>query len=150
MSWTARGAPERGAARYLLPRGRRGNRPAPPMKIPTRDELRAELAGFDDTRKKVVGGMLALMFQSPEKARDRDWLAEQFTQVSLLTGQFEDIEHAHEGVEVAQGWIRENIDPVLNACFALFVLVAEDVQQDEAAAELTTSDAMLRALSYFG
>ena len=69
------------------------------MKIPTRDELRVELAGFDDTRKKVVGGMLALMFQSPEKARDRDGLAEQFTQVSLLTGQFEGVEHAHEGVE---------------------------------------------------
>lgn len=121
-----------------------------PMNIPTRDELRAELAGFDETRKKVVGGMLALMFQSPEKARDRDWLAEQFTQVSLLTGQFEDVEHAHEGLEVAQGWIRSNIDPVLNACFALFVLVAEDVQQEDAAAELTTADAMLRALAYFG
>jgi len=120
------------------------------MKIPSRAELRAELAGFDETRKKVAGGMLALMFQSPEKARDREWLAEQFTQVALLTGQFEDVEHAHEGLEVAQGWIRSNIDPVLNACFALFVIVAEDVQGDEEADELTTSDAMLRALAYFG
>ncbi|MDB2577227.1 hypothetical protein N9Z54_08525 [Planctomycetota bacterium] len=119
------------------------------MKIPTRDELRAELAGFDETRKKVIGGMLAIMFQSPEKARDRGWLAEQFTQVALLTGQFEAVEHAHEGVEVAQAWIRSNIDPVLNACFALFIIVAEDVQGDEAAKELTTSDAMLRALAYF-
>jgi len=120
------------------------------MDIPTRDELRVELAGFDENRKKVVGGVLALMFRSPERARDRDWMAEQFTQVALLTGQFEEVEHAHEGLELAQAWVRDNIDPVLNACFALFVHVAEDVQRDERAAELTTADAMLRALAYFG
>ena len=117
-----------------------------PANIPTRDELRAELAGFDETRKKVVGGMLALMFQSPEKAGPTGWRSSS-PRSPCSPG-------SSRTPSTSQGWSPgldpSNIDPVLNACFALFVLVAEDVQQEDAAAELTTADAMLRALAYFG
>ena len=72
------------------------------MALPDRTALRTELQTFDDVEKKVVGGMLAAMFGQPAKIRDREWMSEQFTQVALLTGQFEDVEHAHDGVERAQ------------------------------------------------
>ena len=118
------------------------------MPVPTRAELRQELALYDETKKKVVGGLLAVMFRSPDRVREREWIVEQFTQVALLTGQFDAIEHAHEGVEAAQAWIRENVDALLNACFALFVHVAEDLGEGDGEA-VSPSDAMLQALTYF-
>ena len=119
------------------------------MPLPSRDELRADLAQFDETKKKVVGGVLAVMFRTPDRVRDREWIVEQFTQVALLTGQFENVEHAHEGVDVAQEWIRENIDNTLNACYALFLHVADDMGAREGEPP-SPSDAMLQALTYFG
>lgn len=118
------------------------------MPVPTRDVLRADLARYDETKKKVVGGLLAVMFRSPDRVRDREWIVEQFTQVALLTGQFDHVEHAHEGVEVAQAWVRENIDGVLNACFALFLHVADDLGGEDAGT-VSPSDALIQALTYF-
>ena len=120
-----------------------------PVNVPDRDELRRTLAGFDDVRTKVVGGVLAAMFSSPERVRDREWISEQFTQVALLTGEFEDAGEAHEGVEVARAWIRSHIHEVLNACYALFVHVAEDLRQRHGEAPFSASDAMIQALGYF-
>ncbi|MEM9381510.1 MAG: hypothetical protein AAGB93_16265 [Planctomycetota bacterium] len=112
------------------------------MSLPSRDQLRADLARFDEMQKKVVGGVLAVMFRTPDRVRDREWIVEQFTQVALLTGEF-------EGVEAAQQWVREHIDATLNACYALFLHVADDLRsRDET--ERTASEAMLQALNYFG
>ena len=119
------------------------------MQVPSRDDLRATLAEFDETQTKVAGGVLAVMFQEPKKVQDRDWMSEQFTQVALLTGQFEHVEHAHEGLEIAQGWIQKNISPILNACFALFVHTAEDMRTKHAENAFSASDAMIQALGYF-
>ena len=119
------------------------------MQVPSRETLRASLADFDETRKKLVGGMLAVMFASPDKIRDREWISEQFTQVALLTGRFEGVEHAHEGVEIAREWISENLTPVMNACYALFVHVADDMRQRHGEASFSASDAMIQALAYF-
>ena len=119
------------------------------MKVPPRAELRRTLAGFDDMRTKVVGGVLAAMFSSPERVRDREWISEQFTQVALLTGEFEDVGEAHEGFEAARSWIRAHIDEVLSACYALFVHVAEDLRQRHGDESFSASDAMILALGYF-
>ena len=120
------------------------------MEVPSRDALRQDLAAFDETDKKIVGGVLAVMFESPDKIRDPEWISEQFTQVALLTGQFETVDHAHDGVEAAQAWIRVNLDRILNACFALFVHVAEDMQASHPEGGFAPSDAMVQALGYFG
>lgn len=119
------------------------------MELPNRSTLRRQLAQFDDLRTKIVGGVLAVMFGSPDKIRDRDWMAEQFTQVTLLTGHFDGDEHAHEGAERATRWIQDNIHPILNACFALFVHVAEDMREAHGQDSFSASDAMVQALSYF-
>ncbi|MEM8709947.1 MAG: hypothetical protein AAGG01_03265 [Planctomycetota bacterium] len=119
------------------------------MQVPSRAELRASLAAFDEVQTKVAGGVLAVMFGQPKQVQDREWMSEQFTQVALLTGQFEEAEHAHEGLDQAQAWIRANISPILNACFALFVHVAEDMRQQHGEGEFSASDAMIQALGYF-
>ena len=119
------------------------------MHVPSRDQLRATLAHFDDVQTKAAGGVLAVMFGEPTRVQDREWMAEQFTQVALLTGQFDEVEHAHEGLEIAQRWIQANISPVLNACYALFVHVAEDMHQQHGEGAFSASDAMIRALGYF-
>ncbi len=123
------------------------------MPVPSRDELRCELANLDATQKKLVGGVLAVLFQRPERIRDREWLVEQFTQVVLLAAdegglgeKLAATQHAHQGVDVVQEYVRRNIDRVLNACIALFVHVADDVRGAEGA---TATDAMLQALTYF-
>ncbi len=121
----------------------------PPMEVPSRQDLRRDLSTFDEVQTKVAGGMLAVMFASPDRVKDREWMSEQFTQVALLTGQFEEAEHAHEGVEVAQAWIKANITAVLNACFALFVHVAEDMRGRHGSETFSASDAMIQALGYF-
>ena len=119
------------------------------MQVPSRDDLRATLSEFDETQTKVAGGVVAVMFAEPTRVRDREWMSEQFTQVALLTGQFEESGHAHEGLEVAQSWIQANITPVLNACFALFVHTADDLRQQHGERAFSASDAMIQALGYF-
>ncbi len=119
------------------------------MQVPSRDELRASLVKFDEIQTKVVGGMLAVMFGEPDRVQDREWMCEQFTQVALLTGQFEEVEHAHEGLEIAQRWIQSNISPLLNASYALFVHVADDLGQEPNGESFRASDAMIQALGYF-
>ncbi|QDV05267.1 hypothetical protein Poly30_07630 [Planctomycetes bacterium Poly30] len=89
------------------------------------------------------------MFGEPTRVQDREWMSEQFTQVALLTGQFDEVEHAHEGLEIAQQWIQANISTVLNACYALFVHVADDMRQEHGERPFSASDAMIQALGYF-
>jgi hypothetical protein len=106
-----------------------------------REELRRTLAGFDERRKKIIGALLAVMFRDASRVRDREWIAEQFTEVALLAGQF-------ESPEALQGWVRENIHPILNSSYALFAVVGEDLAS-RAATGFTHAEAMFAALSYF-
>lgn len=120
------------------------------MALPDRDALRAQLTHFDDVERKVVGGMLAVIFAAPDRIRDREWMAEQYTQVALVTGQFEEAEHAHEGFERAREWIRAHIGEHLGACIALFVHVAEDMRRQHGEeGGFSAADAMVQALGYF-
>ena len=108
------------------------------MAIPERAALRTELQDFDDIEKKVVGGMLAVMFGQPAKIRDREWMSEQFTQVALLTGQFEDVEHAHDGVERAQEWLRNGAKPseTVHSIFKRQGVYTEDLERSKLAGKV--------------
>ena len=59
------------------------------MEAPTQEDVRGALAGFDDQRQKIVAAMLTVMIENPTRVRDREWIAEQLTQVTLLAGEFE-------------------------------------------------------------
>lgn len=87
------------------------------------------------------------MIQHPSRVSEREWIAEQFTQVTLLAGDFEDVGSVQEGVAAVQQYVRENIVPVLEACYALFRCVGADMaaRADESP---TRADAVARALEY--
>ena len=38
--------------------------------------LRATLAAFDPRQQKIVGGVVAVMIENPERVRDREWMVE--------------------------------------------------------------------------
>lgn len=115
-----------------------------------RTDLRATLAHFDERRKKIVGGVLAVMIENPGRIREREWIAEQFTQVVLLASGLEDVDDAQDGLAQIQTYARENIAPILNACYRLFQVVAEDLAASAGEEGFTREDAMVRALEYFG
>lgn len=120
----------------------------PPSSVPDRDALRASLAELDERGRKVVGGMMAVLFANPGRVREREWVTEQFTQVVLLAGEFEEGDGAQDAVGVVQAYVRDHIDPLLNACFALFLVVGDDLAA-RVADGVTQEDAMLQAFSYF-
>lgn len=115
--------------------------------IPDRAALRAELSGFEDREKQIVGALFALMIAHPERVKDREWISEQF--VRLAGVHFDGEATRGGGVSLPpelEAYTLEYSAPVLNACYALFVRVGEDLT------ESTDSDAnaaVHRALAYF-
>ncbi|MFT4540317.1 MAG: hypothetical protein ACI841_000596 [Planctomycetota bacterium] len=115
---------------------------------PDSQALRTTLQAFDERQKKIVGGMITVMIQNPESVRDREWVVEQFTHLVLLAGDFEDVGGSHEGVELVQKYVQTQIDDLLNATFALFQQVAQDMASAESS-EQARDRAVAQALSYF-
>jgi hypothetical protein len=114
-----------------------------------RTHLRSHLAGLDARQRKIVGGVLAVMIENPERVREREWITEQFTQVVLLACEFEDVGSVQEGVERVQTYAREQLDPLLSACYQLFTVTAEDLAP-RLAEGVSREDALAHALGYLG
>ena len=113
-----------------------------------REALRATLATFDQRQRKIVGGVIAVMIENPQRVKEREWITEQFTQITLLACGFEDVDSVQDGMEQVQGYVQEQIDPVLNACYQLFGCVAEDLAP-RLSEGITKEDAVAHALGYF-
>ena len=113
-----------------------------------RPALRATLSAMDERQKKIVGGVLAVMIENPERVREREWISEQFTQVVLLACDFEDVGSVDEGVGRIQAYAQEHIDPLLSACYQLFAVTAEDLAP-RVPEGLTREDALAHAMGYF-
>jgi len=112
-----------------------------------RQGLRATLATFDDRRKKIVGGVIVVMIENPERVKQREWISEQFTEIVLLTGDYERTGSVDEGVAHVGDYVRENIDAVLNACYLLFQLTAEDLAP-KLEQGVTREQAVTHAMTY--
>lgn len=106
-----------------------------------RADLRNRLAALAPREKKIVGGMLAVMFKNPDRVSDREWVTEQFLHVALLAGEMDD-------VEAVRRYAKEHITPVLNACFLAFQCTAEDLAP-RAESGFTMEEAMFQAMTYF-
>lgn len=123
---------------------------APPRAMTDpRPALRQRLASLDARQRKIVGGVLAVMIENPERVREREWISEQFTQVVLLACGFEDVGSVQEAVERVQGYAREQIDPLLSACYELFTVTAEDLAP-RVREGVTREEALAHALDYLG
>lgn len=114
---------------------------------PDRETLRADLRALDTRQQKIVGAMVGVLVRNPARAREREWVVEQFTHVVLLAGDLEHVENAEQGVEAVRSYVAANLDRLLNAAFGLFLRVAEDLA-DLDPDRRTPEAAMERALAY--
>lgn len=120
---------------------------SPPMDVPTPDAVRAALAPFDEPRQKIVAGLVAVMMRNAPQVRDREWIARQLTEVTLLAGEFE-ADTPQDGVGAVREFLRANGDDLLNASYLLFRRVGADLAP-RAAEGFDLEDAMRQALGYF-
>ena len=118
------------------------------MTTPDRNRVRRTLSTFDARRQKIAGGMIAVMIGNAERVRDREWICQQFTEIVQMTNEVEDEADPQAVVSELQAFVRDNIDAVLNACFELFLCVAEDMSAQTDASP-TQSAAVARAMTYF-
>jgi hypothetical protein len=116
------------------------------MDSPTPETVRAALAGFDERHQKIVAGLLFVMMRAPERVREREWMAEQLTRVTLLAGELE-ADTPADGVAVMQAFLRAHATELLDAALLLFQRVALDLAP-RAAAGFTVEDALCVGLAY--
>jgi hypothetical protein len=116
------------------------------MDSPTPDAVRAALAGFDARHQKIVAGLLFVMMRAPERVREREWMAEQLTRVTLLAGELE-ADTPADGVAAVQAFLRSHATELLDAALLLFQRVALDLAP-RAAAGFTVEEALCVGLGY--
>jgi hypothetical protein len=99
-------------------------------RVPSADDVRAELQALDQLDRKVVGGLVALCMAMPQQVRDREWLAERFVHVATVAHGFaeEGAEATDDDVERVRLYARLRFDPVVRATLRLFVRTGEDLR----------------------
>lgn len=127
-------------SRRLAPYNRRMNPETP-------NDVKHALAKLDTRGQKIVGGLLAVMIKNPSRVREREWMAEQLTELTVLAGDFE-ADAAHEAVELVQQFLQANSEALVRAAFLLFQRVGLDMAE-RVESGFTFEDAMECGLSYF-
>ena len=89
------------------------------MDFPDPDVVRRALANLDARDSRIVAGLLAMMMREPQRVRDREWMAERLTQVTLLAGELE-ADTPKDGVRRVQEFLLERAEPLLGAALLLF------------------------------
>jgi hypothetical protein len=99
--------------------------------LPTNDEVHAMLRPLDDLDRKVLGGIVALWMSEPSKVKDREWTAQHFVHVATVAHGFDsnDGPATSEHVETIRSYAQASMDTVIRVGFALFVRVAQDMQE---------------------
>jgi len=115
---------------------------------PTSTALRRQLAELHPRQQKLVGGMITVMLRNANRIHEREWITEQFTQLALLVTESELAEDPVQAAQDTQEFAQANINPVLNASFALFLRVRADLSEQDPKPP-GFDDAVARALSYF-
>ncbi|QDU83954.1 hypothetical protein Pla163_10550 [Planctomycetes bacterium Pla163] len=122
---------------------------SPSPAAPTPADTRAALAELDERHQKMVTGLFSVMVGSPQQVHDREWMAEQLIQVTLLAGGH-DIESPDQGPEVVQAIeteLRAFAPALLRAAMLLFQRVGLDLAA-RAKEGFSFEDALAQALSY--
>jgi hypothetical protein len=114
-----------------------------------RSILRADLASLDEDARKVVGGLVAVMIQSPERVKDREWMGEQLTQVLLLAwrDQLEALPDAGSGMEVVHRELAARGEEWTRLAFRVFTATAEDLTP-RLADGVTREQALVHAMGF--
>jgi len=117
------------------------------MAAPTADEVRSALTPLDARGKKIVLGLLTVMIKNAGQVRDREWVAEQLTHLTLLAGDFE-ADSAPDAVEAVQKYLLENGESLVNCALLLFQRVGMDMAP-RAESGFTFEEALQQGMTYF-
>lgn len=112
----------------------------------TPEAVRRSLAAFDARHQKIVTGLLVVMMRAPQRVRDREWMSEQLTQITLLAGEFE-ADTPAEGVRAVHEFLRAHAQELLSAALLLFQRVGLDLAP-HAAAGFSFEEALRLGLAY--
>ncbi len=116
------------------------------MDCPTPEEVRRAVDPLDERCQKIVAGLLTVMIQSPDRVRDREWMAEQLTHLTLLAGDFE-AASAQDGVAEVQAFLQTNAEELVCAALLLFQRVGLDMAP-RVEEGFTFDEAMTQGLGY--
>lgn len=116
------------------------------MDAPSAEDLRASLDPLDLVQQKIVAGLFAVMIQNPQKVKDREWMAEQVTSMTLYAGEFT-VDTPHEGVAAVQAYLQQHAAQLMTAALMLFQRVGLEMQprMEEG---FTVDDALKQGLRY--
>lgn len=117
------------------------------MQTPTPDDVRATLGGLDEQRQKIVIGMLSVMINDPQRVREREWMAERLTELTLLTGEFE-ADTPQDGVQAVEAYLLEHSGDLLRGSLLLFQRVSLDLAPRAETGGFTFEDAVQTGLAY--
>ncbi len=116
------------------------------MDSPTAEDVRASLDPLDLVQQKIVAGLFTVMIQNPRQVKDREWMAEQVTQMTLYAGEFP-ADTPQDGVSAVQGYLAEHASRLLAAAILLFQRVGLDMAP-RMAEGFTLDDALEQGLTY--
>lgn len=116
------------------------------MDAPTPDDVRRALADLDVPRQKIVGGMLTVMIKNPQQVRDREWMARQMTEFTLVACEFE-ADTPQAGVQAVEAFLQANAEELMRASLLLYQRVGLDLAPRKAEG-FTFEDAVRSGLEY--
>ena len=96
--------------------------------------------------EKIVAGMVGVMMQNPTRVKEREWMAQQLTEITVLAGDFE-ADSTTDGVRVVQEFLQSNAARLLESAFLLFQRIGLDMAP-KAEEGFTFDDAMRAGLTY--
>ncbi|MDA1267024.1 MAG: hypothetical protein O2816_18240 [Planctomycetota bacterium] len=116
------------------------------MDAPTTEDVRSSLEPLDLLQQKIVAGLFTVMIQNPQQVKDREWMAEQVTQMTLLAGEFA-ADTPQDGVGAVQTYLQDHAARCLSAALLLFQRVGIDMAP-RAEAGFSLDDALEQGLTY--
>lgn len=120
-----------------------------PLEATTPEDVRRALADLDHRQQKIVAGMLAVMIKNPTRVSDREWIARQLKELTLLAGEFH-ADTPEAAVHAVHDSLSADADLLLKASFLLFQRVGLDLEPhvSEDAGGFNYEEAVLCSLEY--
>lgn len=122
------------------------DRESPALDALEPERLRTRLAGLDARQQKIVAGLLGALIEQPARVREREWVHEQLTRMTLLAGDV-DGDSPQTAVHAVRAYLHTCAEELVSAAVLLFQRVGLDLAQ-EVPAGFTLEDALRRGLEY--
>ena len=89
------------------------------------------IAQLDATQRKVVGAVVVAMIKHHDRVRDQEWLAAQLVSAVTLAMENElaEVDDPARGVTLVEDYAHQHRDRIFSTALALFVHVAQTMQQ---------------------